>query len=155
MNFTLNLFCLYLLAFLCHMGPGPDLPCCRFEWGLLRCCQPVEPLTTFKGGSKYDPALQERRCGLPMALPAVCPHRDRTRNWGPSAPTASGAPAGRAASPQPSRQDLRAPIVVVLVLSVTAASGMPTGQGRFHQQMAAPEAGSLGRWKCPPGTSED
>uniref|UniRef100_I3L5L0 Tumor necrosis factor receptor superfamily member 10A n=2 Tax=Sus scrofa TaxID=9823 RepID=I3L5L0_PIG len=86
-----------------------------------------------------------------MALPAVCPHRDRTRNWGPSAPTASGAPAGRAASPQPSRQDLRAPIVVVLVLSVTAASGMPTGQGRFHQQMAAPEAGSLGRWKCPPG----
>lgn len=54
MNFTLNLFCVYLLAFLCHVGPGPDLPCCRFEWGLLQCCQPVEPLTMFKGMFKGE-----------------------------------------------------------------------------------------------------
>ncbi|XP_047617321.1 tumor necrosis factor receptor superfamily member 10B-like [Phacochoerus africanus] len=84
--------------------------------------QPLLSSSVVRSGSKYDPALQERRCRSPMALPAVCLHRDRTRNWGQSAPTASGARAGRAPSPQPSLQDLRALIVVVLVLSVSLRS---------------------------------
>ncbi|XP_047617312.1 tumor necrosis factor receptor superfamily member 10B-like [Phacochoerus africanus] len=86
-----------------------------------------------------------------MALPAVCPAPRSNEELGQSAPTASGARAGRAPSPQPSLQDLRALLVVVLVLSVTAASGMPTEQGRFYQQIAAPEAGSRSPWECPAG----
>ncbi|XP_031298070.1 tumor necrosis factor receptor superfamily member 10A isoform X2 [Camelus dromedarius] len=103
-----------------------------------------------------------------MALRAVTPRRpgqpelpDRAGEQGHSASAALSARVGRAPG---SRLRLRGPrlrlrgpralifVVLGIVLSAAAASAMPTGQDRVHQQLAAPQGWRRSFWElCPPG----
>ncbi|EPY85176.1 tumor necrosis factor receptor superfamily member 10B-like protein [Camelus ferus] len=99
-----------------------------------------------------------------MALRAVTPRRpgqpelpDRAGEQGHSASAALSARVGRAPG---SRLRLRGPralifVVLGIVLSAAAASAMPTGQDRVHQQLAAPQGWRRSFWElCPPGEEE-
>ncbi|KAJ8798546.1 hypothetical protein J1605_016691 [Eschrichtius robustus] len=96
-----------------------------------------------------------------MALPSVTPRRlgqraprDSTGQRGQSPPAASGSRAGRAPGPRPRLRGPLALIFVVLgvLLSVTAASTMPTGKDGVHQQLTAPQGWRRSFWElCPPG----
>lgn len=55
-NFPLNIFHLYLLTFLCHMGPSPNLPYCHLECRILQYCQQVGSLTISEGMFKGEHA---------------------------------------------------------------------------------------------------
>ncbi|XP_036712372.1 tumor necrosis factor receptor superfamily member 10A-like isoform X3 [Balaenoptera musculus] len=99
-----------------------------------------------------------------MALPSVTPRRlgqraprDSTGQRGQSPPAASGSRAGRAPGPRPRLRGPLALIFVVLgvLLSVTAASTMPTGKDGVHQQLTAPQGWRRSFWElCPPGEEE-
>ncbi|XP_032492280.1 tumor necrosis factor receptor superfamily member 10B-like [Phocoena sinus] len=96
-----------------------------------------------------------------MALQAVTPRRlgqraprDSTGQRGQSPPAASGSRAGHPPGPRPRLRGPLALIFVVLgvLLSVTAASTMPTGKDGVHQQLAAPQGWRRSFWElCPPG----
>ncbi|XP_007104180.2 tumor necrosis factor receptor superfamily member 10B [Physeter macrocephalus] len=96
-----------------------------------------------------------------MALQAVTPRRlgqraprDSTGQRGQSPPAASGSRAGRPPGPRPRLRGPLALIFVVLgvLLSVTAASTMPTGKDGVHQQLTAPQGWRQNFWElCPPG----